>query len=384
MQKGPLEGLLVVALEQAVAAPFCTSRLADAGARVIKIERAEGDFARNYDRAAAGTSSYFAWLNRGKESLVLDVKASKDRQLLDALLARADVFLQNLAPGAVARLGLDAATLREQHRRLITCDISSYGAEGPYAERKGYDLLLQAETGLLSITGSPGEAGRVGVSACDIAAGMYAYQGVLEALIERSVTGQGQSLQVSLFDAMAEWMSAPLLLAEAADANPARLGLHHVSIAPYGAYPCAGGQQVLIAIQNEREWVAFCEHVLLAPETACDHRFADNPARVANRGDLDEIIQAVFLELARPDLIRRLETARIAFGALNTVLDFSAHPHLRRTMVASPGGWVRLVAPPVIRPGRKTRLGAVPDLGADSDAIRAEFLGPEVVDTAGA
>ena len=374
MAKGPLEGLLVVALEQAVAAPYCTSRLADAGARVIKIERPEGDFARGYDRAAQGTSSYFAWLNRGKESLVLDIKTPRDRALLDALLAKADVFVQNLAPGAVDRLGLGTATLRGRRPALITCDISSYGSEGPYAARKGYDLLLQAETGLLSVTGTPDGAGRVGVSVCDIATGMYAYQGVLEALIARGLTGIGQALQVSLFDAVADWMTVPLLQAEASGENPARLGLHHVSIAPYGAYRCGDGSEVLISIQNDREWRGFCAQVLRAPELADDSRFIDNPGRVANRGALDAIIETTFGALPRAALVARLDQAGVAFGALNTVLELAEHPHLRRAWVETPGGPVSIVAPPILRPDGTAALGPVPAIGQHTADIRREFL----------
>jgi crotonobetainyl-CoA:carnitine CoA-transferase CaiB-like acyl-CoA transferase len=371
---GPLDGLLVVALEQAVAAPYCTSRLADAGARVIKIERPEGDFARGYDRAAKGASSYFAWLNRGKESLVLDIKAPEDRRLLDALLAKADIFVQNLAPGAVERLGLGAATLRAQRPSLITCDISSYGAAGPYAKRKGYDLLLQAETGLVSVTGTPEGAGRVGVSVCDIATGMYAYQGILEALIGRGVSGEGKALQVSLFDSVADWMTVPLLLAEDSGRNPARLGLHHVSIAPYGAYACADGSELLISIQNEREWAAFCRDILGDAAIAADPRFSDNSARVANRPALSALIREVFGALPRATLVERLDAASIAFGAVNTVLELADHPHLRRVNIGTPEGSVDIVAPPVIRAGETFTAGAAPSIGEHSDAIRREFL----------
>jgi crotonobetainyl-CoA:carnitine CoA-transferase CaiB-like acyl-CoA transferase len=376
MSKGPLDGLLVVALEQAVAAPFCTSRLADAGARVIKIERPEGDFARGYDRAAKGESSYFAWLNRGKESLVLDIKAPADRALLDALLARADVFVQNLAPGAVDRLGLDAETLRAKRPSLITCDISSYGADGPYSRRKGYDLLLQAETGLASITGLPEGPGRVGVSICDIATGMYAYQAILETLIRRGVTGQGAALLVSLFDSIADWMTSPLLLAEASGQNPARLGLHHASIAPYGAYPCADGSEVLISIQNEREFASLCAHVLGRPELTADPRFKDNSARVANRPALSAIIKDRFGQLQRAELIKTLDDAAIAFGAVNSVLDLSAHPHLRRMTADSAGGPIAMPAPPVRRRGEDDlQPGPIPAIGQHTDKIRAEFVG---------
>jgi len=376
MSKGPLDGLLVVALEQAVAAPFCTSRLADAGARVIKIERPEGDFARGYDRAAKGESSYFAWLNRGKESLALDIKAQADRTLLDALLARADVFVQNLAPGAVDRLGLDAETLRAQRPSLITCDISSYGADGPYSRRKGYDLLLQSETGLASITGLPEGPGRVGVSICDIATGMYAYQAILETLIGRGVTGEGAALQVSLFDAIADWMTSPLLLAEASGQNPARLGLHHASIAPYGAYPCADGTEVLISIQNEREFASLCANVLGQPELTADPRFKDNTARVANRAALSAIIKERFGRLQRDKLIKTLDDAAIAFGAVNSVLDLSAHPHLRRMTADSAGGLIAMPAPPVRRRGEADlQPGPIPAIGQHTAQIRAEFGG---------
>jgi itaconate CoA-transferase len=376
MGQGPLSGLLVVALEQAVAAPFCTSRLADAGARVIKIERPEGDFARGYDRAAKGESSYFAWLNRGKESLILDVKAPQDRRLLDAILLRADVFVQNLAPGATDRLGLGAEALRRARPALITCDISSYGSDGPYSRRKGYDLLLQAESGLASVTGLPEGPGRVGVSICDIATGMYAYQGILESLLARGLTGEGQALQVSLFDSIADWMTSPLLLAEASGQNPARIGLHHASIAPYGAYACADGSEILISIQNEREWTSFCTAVMERPDLEADPRFRDNPARVANRPALSAIIQDRFGRLQRPDLIQRLDAASIAFGAVNSVLDLSVHPHLRRMSADSAGGPISMPAPPVRRDGSsRLSAGPIPTVGQHSDQIRAEFGG---------
>jgi itaconate CoA-transferase len=373
MAGGALEGIVVVAVEQAVAAPFATSRLADAGARVIKIERAEGDFARDYDHAAAGGSSYFAWLNRGKESVVLDLKAPDDRALLDRLIAGADVFVQNLAPGAITRLGLGWETLRALHPQLITCDISSYGAEGPCAARKGYDLLLQAETGLASVTGTPDGPGRVGVSACDIAAGLYAYQAILEALIARGRNGVGEALQVSLFDALADWMTVPLLQAEASGENPARVGLAHVSIAPYGAYACADGSDVLLAVQNPREWERLCVRVLRRAELANDPRFADNPARVANRAALDAILRPTLSRLSRAELTTALDQADIAYGAVNSVLDLARHPHLRRAAVMTPGGEVSLPAPPVVRPGHPVTFGPVPALGQHSDAIRLEF-----------
>ena len=376
MARRALEGVLVVALEQAVAAPLATSRLADAGARVIKVERAEGDFARGYDRAAAGGSAYFAWLNRGKESLVLDIKARNDRAFLHRLIARADIFVQNLAPGAVERLGLGWRSLRAAHPRLITCDISSYGAEGPYAERRGYDLLLQAETGLASITGTPDGPGRVGVSACDIAAGLNACQAILEALIARGVTGVGEALQVSLFDSLADWMTVPLLQTEASGRNPDRVGLAHATIAPYGAYVCADGSNVLIAVQNRREWSRLCLDVLSRPELVQDHRFVDNPSRVANREALDRILRPAFRAMSRAALTEAFDAAQIAFGAVNTVMDLAVHPHLRRIDIATPQGEIAIPAPPAVRPEQTRRYGAVPHLGEHTDALRLEFAEP--------
>jgi itaconate CoA-transferase len=369
----PLNGLLVVALEQAVAAPYCTSRLADAGARVIKVERAEGDFARGYDKAAKGLASYFVWLNRGKESVVLDIKADADRALLERMIGRADIFVQNLAPGAAARAGFGSDALRRRHPWLICVSISGYGENGPFRDRKAYDLLLQAETGLASITGGPEGPGRVGVSVCDIACGMYAYAAILEALIERGRSGQGRVIDVSLFDAMADWMAVPLLQYEASGKNPARVGLNHVSIAPYGAYGCGDGEQVLISIQNEREWQRFCAEVLEKPELAADSRFCDNNARVANRPAMNDLICAVFGALKRGEVVRRLDTAKIAFAAINSVVDFAAHPHLRRTPAETPHGDVALPAAPAILDGQARPFGRVPALGEHSEAVRAEF-----------
>jgi itaconate CoA-transferase len=373
MPMQPLKGLLVVALEQAVAAPYCTSRLADAGARVIKVERAEGDFARGYDRAAEGLASYFVWLNRGKESVVLDIKADADRALLERMIGRADVFVQNLAPGAAERAGFGSAALRERHPGLICCNISGYGQAGPYRERKAYDLLLQAETGLASVTGRPEGPGRVGVSVCDIACGMYAHAAILEALIERGRTGEGRTIDVSLFDAMADWMAVPLLQYEGSGKAPARMGLNHVSIAPYGAYRCGDGEEVLISIQNEREWQRFCAEVLERPELAADPRFGDNNARVANRPALNEQIDAIFRTMPRSEVVRRLDTAKIAFAAINSVADFAAHPHLRRTPAETEAGSVALPGAPAIFDGQARPFGRVPALGQHTDKIRAEF-----------
>jgi itaconate CoA-transferase len=369
---GVLDGILVVALEQAVAAPFLTSRLGEAGARVIKVERPEGDFARGYDKAAKGQSSYFVWLNRGKESVVLDIKKEADAALLRRMIARADVFVQNLIPGAAERAGFGSAELRRRHPRLTTVDISGYGEEGPYAEMKAYDLLIQSESGLASITGTPDGPGRVGVSLVDIAAGMYALSGVYQALLARERTGEGRALKVSLFDAIADWMSVPLLHHDYGGRAPSRVGLNHPSLAPYGAYPCADGD-VVISIQNEREWARFCETVLERPALARDPRFSDNNARVANRPAMDKEIAAVFRALPRAAVIERLRKAQIAYGALNSVADFSAHPQLRRLAAQTPMGAIELVAPPLRVAGQTPAYGRVPALGEHGEALRREF-----------
>ena len=368
----PLTGLTVLALEQAVAAPYCTMRLADSGARVIKIERQEGDFARGYDSAAAGTSSYFAWLNRGKQSLVADIKDAEDAALLHRMLAGADIFIQNLAPGAAARAGFGAAELRARHPRLITMDISGYGEEGPYAAMKAYDLLIQAESGLASVTGHPVGPGRVGVSVCDIACGLTAYSGVLEALIARGISGQGQSLSVSLFDAMADWMTVPLLLHEDTGLEPGRPGLAHPSICPYGAFALADGEQILISIQNEREWADFCTHVLLAPAFATNPHAQSNTARVANRALVDARVAQTLGALTQKEARTRLQRANTAFGVVRSIAGLAAHPALRRVEAAGPNGPVRLVAPPVRRQ-TAPELRAIPSLGEHSALLREEF-----------
>jgi itaconate CoA-transferase len=360
-------------MEQAVAAPYCTSRLADAGARVIKVERAEGDFARSYDHVADGESAYFVWLNRGKESVCLNIKNPRDRDLLQRMLREADVFIQNLAPGAAARSGFDAGELRVSNPRLITVDISGYGEDGPYREMKAYDLLVQCETGLASITGAPEQPGRVGVSVCDIACGMYAHAGILQALLEREQTGKGKGLAVSLFDAMADWMTVPLLHQDYTGVSPRRVGLNHPSIAPYGAYACKGGDQVVISIQNNREWQNFCEQVLARPDLFEAPLFARNVERCENRPALDKEISAVFATLERAELTERLFQAKIAFGSVNSVADLSNHPQLRRTAVATPSGSVELVAPPVVTVGEKLSLRPVPALGQHTQAIRREY-----------
>ncbi len=370
---GALDGLLVVSLEQAVAAPYCSSRLADAGARVVKIERAEGDFARGYDKAALGQSSYFVWLNRGKESLVADIKQPADAALLGRMIARADVFIQNLAPGAAARSGLGSEALRAANPRLITVDISGYGEDGEYADMKAYDLLVQAESGLASITGHPAGPGRVGVSACDIAAGMAAHAGVLEALIARGSTGAGRGLKVSLFDGMADWMNVPLLFFEGTGSAPPRMGLAHPSICPYGAFATADGALVLISIQNEREWKDFCRVFMQAPDLPAEPGFETNVVRVANRPAVDARIASVFAGLSRDAAASRLRAANTAFGFVNDVAGLAAHPALRRVAVQTPNGEVSIVAPPVIVSGREMTLGPVPAIGSHSELIRAEF-----------
>lgn len=370
----PLEGLLVVALEQAVAAPYCSSRLADAGARVIKVERKEGDFARYYDRAIGDQSSYFVWLNRGKESLVADIKAAADAALLHAILAHADIFIQNLAPGAAARAGFGSAALREKYPRLITVDISGYGDSGEYADMKAYDLLVQAESGLASITGHPAGPGRVGVSVCDVACGMSAYAAVLEALLERGRTGRGQGLQISLFDSVADWMNVPLLQYEASGSAPARVGLAHPSICPYGAFAIADGTPVLISIQNEREWADFCTHVLGEPELPARAGYESNVSRVANRAMVDAHIAARFAQLTRAQAVDKLRAAATAYGFVNDVAAFAQHPALRRIAVATPHGTALLAAPPALGSEGVRALGPVPAIGEHSKAIREEFL----------
>ena len=366
-----LDGILVVALEQAVAAPLASCRLADAGARVIKVERPEGDFARYYDRAARGQSAYFVWLNRGKESLVLDIKNAEDRALLERILARADVYIQNLAPGAAARAGFDPAALRQRWPRLITCSITGYGEAGPYRDMKAYDLLIQGETGLASITGSPDAPGRVGVSVSDIAAGLNAYAAILEALYRRERTGEGAQLHISLFDATGEWMAVPYIHHEYLGRAPERVGVRHPSIAPYGAFPTGDGRAIILGIQNEREWVRLCERVLRRPELAADTRFSDNLRRVANRDALEAIIAASFADETRDAVAARLNDAGIAYGNLNSVAEFAHHPQLRVQTTPTASGPVMMPAAPTN--AGEAPSGAVPELGEHNAAIRREF-----------
>jgi len=369
----PLDGILVIALEQAVAAPYCTSRLADAGARVIKIERAEGDFARGYDDVVHGESSYFVWLNRGKESIVLDIKQSEDLALLHRMISKADVFVQNLAPGAAARAGVDCDDLRSQHPSLITCGISGYATDGPSRDMKAYDMLVQAETGLASITGSPQEPGRVGVSVCDIAAGMYAHSAILLALLERKETGLGKGITCSLFDGMADWMAVPLLHHDYGGQAPGRVGLRHPSVAPYAAFGTKDGGQIVISIQNDREWQTFAEDILERPDWVGEGPYATNILRVQNRVELEADIQTVFSRFIRAELQEKLLAARIAFGRVNSVEDLSSHPDLRRVAVQSDFGPVDLPAPPAAINEEFPDLGAIPSLGEHTSKIRGEF-----------
>jgi itaconate CoA-transferase len=451
----PLSGLLVVSLEQAVAAPMCTCRLADSGARVIKVERPEGDFARYYDKLAApraptsprvrgevarrspkgegvagegdfpshrvlgdspspppspqsksglpdfdqakvrnsgkpefgrgegadpargeeaeGQSAYFVWLNRGKESLVLDLARDNDKALLTAILAKADVFVQNLKPGAIAKLGFPPHDLRRAHPRLVICSISGYGEDGPYAARKAYDMLVQAESGLASVTGSPEAPARVGVSVCDIAAGMNAYEAILEALYAREKTGDGAAISISMFDAMAEWMAVPLIQYEGG-APPKRIGLAHTSIAPYGAFKTKDGADILISIQSDREWRVLAEKVLGDKALAADPAFATNVARIARRAETDARVAAVFGATDEAALTQKLADNDIAFARVNTTGDLASHPQLRRIEIATASGAVSYPAPPARSDAAPRRYGAVPALGEHSAKIRAEFM----------
>ena len=368
-----LEGLLVISLEQAVAAPYAAGRLADAGARVIKVERPEGDFARGYDQDAKGHSSYFVWLNRGKESVALNLKQADDLQILKNMISKADIFIQNLMPGALERLGLATADLRAADPRLITCDISGYGSEGPFQQMKAYDFLVQAEVGLAEITGAPEQPGRVGVSICDIAAGMTAHQAILQALYARSLTGQGRGIEVSLFHALADWMNVPYIQSHYGGREIRRPGLHHPTISPYGAYRCGDGRQILLSIQNEREWQRLCGDVLGQPDLPENPKFSSNVSRVTHRADLDAILNNVFNAHSVDEMAAKLQKAQIAFGRLNGMGEFAAHPQNRFVTVRTSGGEMQILAPGAVVNGAVARLGDVPDLGANSAAIRDEF-----------
>jgi itaconate CoA-transferase len=368
----PLEGLLVVSVEQAVAAPQCTCRLADAGARVIKVERPEGDFARQYDHIVHGESANFVWLNRGKESAVLDLGKPEDKKLLEAMLAKADVFVQNLKPGALAKLGFATTRLRDDYPRLICCSISGYGESGPYAQRKAYDLLIQAESGVSSVTGGPEAPARVGVSIVDIAAGLNAYEAILEALLARGRTGAGADISISMFDAMAEWMTVPLLNHE--HGNPfKRIGLAHPTIAPYRAFKTRDGADILIAIQNDREWRVLAEKILGDAALSHDPKFATVPKRLEHRDDTDAKVAAVFAAHDVGALMKKLEAADIAFARVNDSALLSTHSHLRRISIDAPSGPVSMPAPASTRAGETRDYGPIPALGAHTEKIRKEF-----------
>jgi itaconate CoA-transferase len=377
MSELPLAGITVVALEQAVAAPFATRQLADLGARVIKVERpGGGDFARGYDRAVHGQSSYFTWLNRGKESLELDAKSERGQAVLAALVARADVFVQNLAPGAAGRIGCDAAELTARHPRLICCSISGYGPDGPYQAKKAYDLLVQCEAGLVAVTGTPDQPSRAGISVADIAAGMYAYSGVLTALYERERTGHGSRFDVAMLDALGEWMGAPFYYHVYGQNPVRRSGARHVSISPYGPYAAADGQ-VFIGLQNDREWAVLCRRVLARPDLIGDPRFRTNPDRLAHDSELTVIIEQTLAPQPAEEVVALLDAAGIASARMRTPAEFAAHPQLaardRWREVDSPGGPVRALLPPVTVPGREPVMGAIPAAGQHTAAILAEL-----------
>ena len=374
----PLDGITVVTLEHAIAAPFCTRQLADLGARVIKIERpGVGDFARAYDARVKGLSSHFVWTNRSKESLTLDVKHEAASGVMDALLAKADVLVQNLAPGAAARLGLSFAQLHARHPKLIVCNISGYGDDGPYRDKKAYDLLIQSESGFLSVTGTPDESAKAGCSIADISAGMYAYSNILAALLQRGQTGLGSEIDVSMLESMVEWMGFPMYYALDGASPPPRAGAAHATIYPYGPFPVQGGESVMLGLQNEREWAQFCAVVLQQPDLAQDPRFDANAKRVANREALKVIIEGIFTALSAPAVIERLEAARIANARVNTMADVWAHPQLqarqRWVEVGTPQGPV----PALLPPGRSNtfapHMGDIPALGEHTDSLLREL-----------
>lgn len=368
-----MDGFLIVALEQAVAAPYASNLLAEAGARVIKIERKEGDFARNYDNVLKGESTYFVWLNRGKESLCLNVKKADDKELLLRMLKKADVFIQNLKPGAVDKLGLSYTALKAINPALVMCSISGYGEQGEYANLKAYDLLVQAESGLTAVTGIGGESARVGVSICDIATGMAAYSAILRALLARSRHGRGSHIETSLFGVITDWMNVPLLHQKYGEKAPERIGIKHPGIAPYGVFSAGDGRQLVLSIQNEREWRVFCEQVLQAPELADKPMYSRNVSRVKNRGTLDQLINDRFASMSLEEVCSCLQTADIAYGRLNDLPAVLSHPQLREVTVDSPSGEITLVASGTTFDGQATPSLPVPGIGQHSTEIREEF-----------
>ncbi|WP_423455092.1 CaiB/BaiF CoA transferase family protein [Ottowia sp. VDI28] len=373
-RKGPLNGMTVIALEHAIAAPFCTRQLADLGARVIKIERpGAGDFARAYDHRTRGLASHFVWTNRSKESLGLDLKQPAAQQVLSELIAGADVLVQNLAPGAAARMGLSFEALHALHPKLIVCDISGYGADGPYRDKKAYDLLIQSEAAFLSITGTKDEPCKAGVSIADIAAGMYAYTGILSALLQRSLTGEGSHVEISMLEALAEWMGFPMYYAYEEQQPPGRNGAAHATIYPYGPFTAGDGKVVMLGLQNEREWKLFCDIVLRCPELAADPRFDANVRRTENRAGLKAVIERTFAGLSAQEVIARLDEAQIANAAVNQVGDLWAHPQLRARQrfraIGSPAGELQALLPPATLSAFDARMDPVPALGEHSESI---------------
>ena len=374
----PLDHITVVSLEHAIAAPFCTRQLADLGARVIKVERpGVGDFARAYDNRARGEASHFVWVNRSKESLALDLKDPQHLAVLKQLIAKADVLVQNLAPGATGRMGLDAATLRAADPRLIVCDISGYGNDGPYRDKKAYDLLIQSEAGFLSITGTPEHPSKAGNSIADIAAGMYAYTNILSALIQRDKTGEGSHIDVSMLEALGEWMGFPMYYTTDDALPPPRSAAAHATIYPYGPFAAGDGRKVILGLQNEREWLQFCNKVLLQPELATDARFDRNALRSANRVELEAIILSAFSNLTAEQVVERLDSAQIANANMNNMADLWAHPQLkareRWTSVGSPAGDLPALLPPGKQSSFDYRMEAVPAVGEHTQAILAEL-----------
>jgi itaconate CoA-transferase len=370
----PLEGITIISIEQAVAAPFATRQLADLGARVIKIERpGVGDFARAYDETVRGMASHFVWLNRSKESLTLDLKHPEARQIIHQLLEHADVFIQNLAPGATERLGLGAEDLSQRYGHLIVCDVSGYGSSGPYRDKKAYDLLVQCETGLVSVTGTPETPSKVGISIADTAAGMYAFTGILTALYQRERTGKGTMLDISMFEALGEWMGYAAYFAAYGGTPPPRTGASHATIAPYGPFRAGDGKQVNLGLQNEREWARFCALVLEEPEMATDPRFDSNARRVANREALHAVIDAVFSQLTIDQVIARLDRAQIANARMNTMQEFWDHPQLQARQrwreVGSPVGPLKALLPPVTMRDVEPRMDPIPALGEQTEPI---------------